>query len=191
MREHYVDHKISLSFHVGKPMLQESTSCSSSGLPSDISGEHISVAARVGSLVVASDMQVEKNAGIIINIGSKLGLERIPAVPVYSAAKHGLRGWSHNCHEALRQKGIKVTLINPGIWGECMALGDPVITRDAAASFAPVHNPRHARASRRIRRVAAAFHCNGGCCNIPRCHWPADVLLFVCRGSKYTVWPAL
>ena len=59
-------------------------------------------------------MQVEKGAGTIIYIGSKLGIERIPAVPVYSAAKHGLRGFSHNTHEALRKQGIKVTLINPG-----------------------------------------------------------------------------
>ena len=59
-------------------------------------------------------LQVHKHAGNIINIGSKLGLERVAAVPVYSAAKHGLRGWSFNCHEALRTRGVKVTLINPG-----------------------------------------------------------------------------
>ena len=35
-------------------------------------------------------------------------------MPVYGAAKHGLRGWSLICHEALRKHGIKVTLINPG-----------------------------------------------------------------------------
>jgi NAD(P)-dependent dehydrogenase (short-subunit alcohol dehydrogenase family) len=120
-------------------------------------------------------MQIEKHAGTIINIGSKLGLERIPAEPVYSAAKHGLRGWSHNCHEALRTKGIKVTLINPGtrergdlnVWqmmqGGLIGLRVAQVHRDAAASFAPGQKPRHTRSGRSTSKVAAAFDRNAGC----------------------------
>ena len=65
--------------------------------------------------------QLAKHAGTIIHIGSSAALWPVPAFPVYSAAKHGLRGWSLDCHEALRQHGIKVVLLNPGdsAWGCC------------------------------------------------------------------------
>jgi len=33
---------------------------------------------------------------------------------VYSTCKHGLRGWSLSCHEALRKHGVKVIVIEPG-----------------------------------------------------------------------------
>ncbi len=37
---------------------------------------------------------------------------------VYGTCKHGLRGWSLSCHEALRKHGVKVIVIEPGegIW---------------------------------------------------------------------------
>ncbi len=58
---------------------------------------------------------MEKHNGTIINIGSTAALRPVAAFPVYSAAKFGLRGWSLNCHEALRKHGVKVTLLNPGV----------------------------------------------------------------------------
>ena len=33
---------------------------------------------------------------------------------VYAACKHGLRGWSLSCHEALRKHGVKVVILEPG-----------------------------------------------------------------------------
>jgi short-subunit dehydrogenase len=33
---------------------------------------------------------------------------------VYAASKAGLRGFSNACYEALRDKGVRVTLIEPG-----------------------------------------------------------------------------
>lgn len=33
---------------------------------------------------------------------------------VYATCKHGLRGWSLSCHEALRNHGVKVVVIEPG-----------------------------------------------------------------------------
>ena len=63
---------------------------------------------------VISVVKVEKKAGTIINIGSSTAYEPVPSLPVYSAAKFGLRGWSINCVQVLRKHDIKVTLINPG-----------------------------------------------------------------------------
>ena len=39
---------------------------------------------------------------------------RVGAQAVYGTAKHGLRGWSLSCHEALRKHGVKVVIIEPG-----------------------------------------------------------------------------
>ena len=33
---------------------------------------------------------------------------------VYATCKHGLRGWSLSCHEALRKYSVKVVVIEPG-----------------------------------------------------------------------------
>ena len=33
---------------------------------------------------------------------------------MYGTCKHGLRGWSLSCHEALRKHGVKVVVIDPG-----------------------------------------------------------------------------
>ena len=39
--------------------------------------------------------------GIIINNGSIAGIAPFPAIPVYSATKWALRGWSLDCYEVL------------------------------------------------------------------------------------------
>ena len=78
-------------------------------------------------------LQVEKHNGTIINIGSTAALRPVAAFPVYSAAKFGLRGWSLNCHEALRKHGVKVTLLNPGVCDSASlpALRSPDLQRHA------------------------------------------------------------
>lgn len=52
--------------------------------------------------------------GWIINIGDVEGWHTGAHHPAYAASKHGLRGWSMSCYEALRDKNIKVTLVSPG-----------------------------------------------------------------------------
>jgi len=52
--------------------------------------------------------------GHIINIGDVEGSHSGPHHPAYAASKAGLRGWSNACYEALRDKGVHVTLIEPG-----------------------------------------------------------------------------
>ena len=57
---------------------------------------------------------VDKGEGYIINIGDVEGCHTGPHHPAYAASKHGLRGFSLSCYEALREKNIKVCLVEPG-----------------------------------------------------------------------------
>jgi short-subunit dehydrogenase len=63
---------------------------------------------------LAPQMQ-EKHEGLIINMGSVAAIEPSAGMAVYTATKHGLRGWSLSCYQALRKDNIKVVLINPGM----------------------------------------------------------------------------
>jgi short-subunit dehydrogenase len=53
--------------------------------------------------------------GHIVNIGSDLGRRPLANMAVYSASKHGLAGFSHSLLREVKERGIKVSLINPGI----------------------------------------------------------------------------
>jgi len=57
---------------------------------------------------------VEKQSGVIINIGSIAGIEPMSgASAAYAASKHALRGWSTSIYNSLRESNVKVMLINP------------------------------------------------------------------------------
>jgi short-subunit dehydrogenase len=56
---------------------------------------------------------LERERGITINIGSIAAIEGMTQSGAYAATKHGLRGWSLSSYAALRERGIKVVLINP------------------------------------------------------------------------------
>jgi len=84
-------------------------------------------------------LQVEKHSGTIINIGSTAALRPVAAFPVYSAAKFGLRGWSLNCHEALRKHGVKVTLLNPGV---CASASLPALPMQQTTGVPRTHAHR-------------------------------------------------
>jgi NAD(P)-dependent dehydrogenase (short-subunit alcohol dehydrogenase family) len=53
-------------------------------------------------------------SGRIINIGSLAGLMGIPLMPLYSASKFALEGYSEALRYELRHLGIRVSLIEPG-----------------------------------------------------------------------------
>ena len=57
---------------------------------------------------------VEREYGVIINIGSVAAVEGMTDSGAYAATKHALRGWSLSCYLKLRDAGVKVMLINPG-----------------------------------------------------------------------------
>lgn len=74
--------------------------------------------------------------GHIVNIGSDLGRRPLANMAVYSASKHGLAGFSHSLLREVKDRGIKVTLINPGIIDTDFGGGSEG-SRDPAASLQP------------------------------------------------------
>ncbi|CAD7697508.1 unnamed protein product [Ostreobium quekettii] len=58
---------------------------------------------------------VARGGGLIINIASIASVDPLAYVSCYSATKFGLRGWSLCCHRSLREHGVKVVCVNPGV----------------------------------------------------------------------------
>ena len=56
-----------------------------------------------------------RRAGHIINIGSDLGRRPLANMAAYVASKHGLTGFSHSLLREVKDSGVRVSLINPGI----------------------------------------------------------------------------
>jgi short-subunit dehydrogenase len=53
--------------------------------------------------------------GHIVNIASDLARRPLANMAVYSAAKHGLAGFSHSLLREVKARGVRVSLVNPGI----------------------------------------------------------------------------
>ena len=56
-----------------------------------------------------------RGSGHIVNIGSDLAARTIPNMAVYTATKFALRGFTLSLAQEVRSRGIKVSLVNPGI----------------------------------------------------------------------------
>lgn len=56
-----------------------------------------------------------RGSGQIINIGSDLGRRPLANMAAYVASKHGLTGFSHSLLREVKDAGVRVSLINPGI----------------------------------------------------------------------------
>jgi len=56
-----------------------------------------------------------QRAGHIVNIGSDLGRRPLANMAAYVASKHGLTGFSHSLLREVKDLGLRVSLINPGI----------------------------------------------------------------------------
>jgi short-subunit dehydrogenase len=61
---------------------------------------------------IIPDMR-EKKRGKIINISSLADRFVVPFSAIYTASKHGLRGYSKGLHHELKSFGIYVTIICP------------------------------------------------------------------------------
>ena len=64
----------------------------------------------------AARMMKQKGGGVIVNISSVCAIHAWPAWGVYTAAKAGLRKFSHALHAELRPSGVRVTCVMPS-WG--------------------------------------------------------------------------
>jgi 3-oxoacyl-[acyl-carrier protein] reductase len=58
--------------------------------------------------------EVAKNGGAVVNISSIAGRMGMAGMAAYSAAKHGLMGFSESLFEVARDRGVKVGVICPG-----------------------------------------------------------------------------
>lgn len=58
---------------------------------------------------------LERKSGQILNIASDLGRRVIPNMATYVAAKHGVLGFSGSLVREVKDKGIKVMTLTPGI----------------------------------------------------------------------------
>jgi short-subunit dehydrogenase len=56
-----------------------------------------------------------QNSGHIVNVGSDLGRRPLAKMAVYSATKHALAGFSHSLLREVKDAGVKLSLVNPGI----------------------------------------------------------------------------
>lgn len=56
-----------------------------------------------------------RGGGQIVHIGSDLGRRPLAQMAPYVATKHGLLGFSHSLLREFKDRGVRVTLVNPGI----------------------------------------------------------------------------
>jgi short-subunit dehydrogenase len=56
-----------------------------------------------------------RGRGQVINIGSDLGRRPLANMAAYVASKHGLTGFSHSLLREVKDAGIRVSLVNPGM----------------------------------------------------------------------------
>jgi NADP-dependent 3-hydroxy acid dehydrogenase YdfG len=72
----------------------------------------------------------EAKSGHIIIIGSMSAERKGKSSSVYVATKSGLRGFAESFHREVRERGIKVTLIEPGRTGSDMIEDPPEVQRE-------------------------------------------------------------
>ncbi|NQZ12052.1 MAG: SDR family NAD(P)-dependent oxidoreductase [Algicola sp.] len=68
---------------------------------------------------------LEKQQGQIINIASDLSTRPLANMAVYAASKFALRGFSLSLLKEVKNQGIKVSLLNPGIIDTCFNNNTP------------------------------------------------------------------
>lgn len=56
-----------------------------------------------------------RGQGQVVNIGSDLGRRPLANMAAYVASKHGLTGFSHSLLREVKDRGIRVSLVNPGM----------------------------------------------------------------------------
>lgn len=56
-----------------------------------------------------------RGAGHIVNIGSDLGRRPLANMAPYVASKHGLAGFSHSLLREVKDRGVRVSLLQPGL----------------------------------------------------------------------------
>lgn len=60
---------------------------------------------------------LRKSKGKVINISSAMGTFSLPQLSLYSASKHALEGWSEGLRMEMKQYGVDVCTVRPGMHG--------------------------------------------------------------------------
>jgi short-subunit dehydrogenase len=90
------------------------------GMFADMSIEKIEAITRTNLLSVMwatklfLPMMLARGRGHVVNVASLAGRYAVPGSSVYSAAKHGVIGFSESLFYELKDQGVLVTAINPG-----------------------------------------------------------------------------
>ena len=58
---------------------------------------------------------LKQGHGHIVNVGSDLGRRPLANMAAYVASKHGLTGFTHSLLREVKGRGVRVTLVNPGM----------------------------------------------------------------------------
>jgi 3-oxoacyl-[acyl-carrier protein] reductase len=58
---------------------------------------------------------VEQGSGHVINVASMAGIVPVPGIAIYSASKHAARAYSIAVGQEVRQYGVYVTAVCPGV----------------------------------------------------------------------------
>lgn len=58
---------------------------------------------------------LQQRRGHLVNIGSDLGRRPLANMAAYVASKHGLAGFTHSLLREVKDRGVRVTLVNPGL----------------------------------------------------------------------------
>lgn len=81
-------------------------------------------AARTARLVLPALLAAPQPASLVL-LGSGADRSAFPGNATYVAAKHGLRGLADALHLDLRERGVRVTLVSPGLVAAGAGLGAP------------------------------------------------------------------
>lgn len=81
-------------------------------------------AARTARLLLPALLAAEPPASLVL-LGSGADRNAFPGNASYVAAKHGLRGLADALHLDLRERGVRVTLVSPGLVAAGAGLGAP------------------------------------------------------------------
>jgi NAD(P)-dependent dehydrogenase (short-subunit alcohol dehydrogenase family) len=80
---------------------------------------------------------IGRGGGRIVNVSSVAGLVGLPGLSGYAASKHALEGFTDGARLELREHGIRVSLVEPGLFATDMLGRNRFEARDAAAAGSP------------------------------------------------------
>jgi len=100
---------------------------------------------------------IDRGGGRIVNVSSVAGLLGLPGLSGYAASKHALEGFSDAIRLELREHGIRVSLVEPGLFATEMLGRNRLEARGATAPGSPFAGAyvAHRDAIERLARVAA------------------------------------